>query len=289
MIKTPLSTAIGGAFWTPGATVIGGKENNVIPSTVESMLVTPGYFDVSISSASDLEIDWGDGTVQTVKSGDDTTFEMYGLIANKYSHTYTDSYADKTISIKHLDGKSPIQFFSSDLIKTVQRWYSEGYQPFKFFSESDSFDQDISFYGLGVILETVPNIAPPKTTNLGGMFIGAAEFDQDISGWDVSKVTNMYGLFSEAAEFNQDISGWDVSSVTDMGGMFYGASTFNQDLSSWCVSNITQEPTDFSTDSSLTTQHKPVWGTCPSGEDGDAQENWQAALSELGLSLIETE
>jgi hypothetical protein len=24
MIKTPLSTVIGGAFWTPGATVIGG-------------------------------------------------------------------------------------------------------------------------------------------------------------------------------------------------------------------------------------------------------------------------
>lgn len=25
MIKTPLSTVIGGAFWTPGATVIGGS------------------------------------------------------------------------------------------------------------------------------------------------------------------------------------------------------------------------------------------------------------------------
>ena len=27
MIKTPLSTVIGGAFWTPGATVIGGQQN----------------------------------------------------------------------------------------------------------------------------------------------------------------------------------------------------------------------------------------------------------------------
>ena len=27
MIKTPLSTVIGGAFWAPGCTVIGGQQN----------------------------------------------------------------------------------------------------------------------------------------------------------------------------------------------------------------------------------------------------------------------
>lgn len=334
---------------------------------IEPMLVTPSDFNISISSASDLEIDWGDGTVQTVKSGDDTTFDIYGLIINKYTHTYTDSYVDKIISVKHLDGGSPIQFFKSDAIKTVQRWYSEGYQPINLSYEAIGLNRDMTFYGLGSQLETVPNIAPPKTTDLSGMFSNALAFNQDLSLWDVSGVSSMYGMFSfatafdqdismwdvsgvidmygmfqnattfnqplnswnvsnvtnmsgmfnyaeafnqdigswnvfnvtdmgimffgasvfnqdisvwdvsnvtdmsqmfrDTAEFNQDISGWDVSNVVDMTRMFQEAISFNQDLSGWCVTSITSEPSNFSIDSPLTSEHKPVWGTCPRGEN----------------------
>ena len=209
------------------------------PSTVEPMLVTPSDYNISISSVSDLEIDWGDGTIQTVKSGDDTSLESLGLISNKYTHTYTDSYIDKTISIKHIDGESPIQFFSSDAIKTVNRWYSEGYQPFEF---SNGSDLSLTFYGLGSLLETVPNAAPPNTTDLSG-------------------------LFASTGLFNQDISGWDVSNVTGMRHMFEGASAFNQDLSSWCVTNITSSPEGFDDGATNWTLPRPVWGTCPSGEE----------------------
>ena len=50
-----------------------------------------------------------------------------------------------------------------------------------------------------------------------------------------------------------------------MNGMFGGATNFNQDLTNWCVSNFQSEPDDdFATNSALTEDNKPVWGTCPS-------------------------
>ncbi len=48
-----------------------------------------------------------------------------------------------------------------------------------------------------------------------------------------------------------------------MDDMFNTAATFNQDLSGWCVNNITSDPLNFSTNSALTNQNKPIWGTCP--------------------------
>ena len=74
---------------------------------------------------------------------------------------------------------------------------------------------------------------------MSGMFGGATNFNQNLSGWDVSNVTSMNSMFYNATSFNQDIGSWDVSKVTSMGSMFYRATSFNQDLSSWDVSNVT--------------------------------------------------
>jgi surface protein len=46
-----------------------------------------------------------------------------------------------------------------------------------------------------------------------------------------------------AANFNQDISDWDVSSVTDVLYMFSGANAFNQDLSKWMFNSLTVDTT----------------------------------------------
>lgn len=99
-----------------------------------------------------------------------------------------------------------------------------------------------------------------NVTSMGGMFRNS-EFNHPIGGWDVSKVTYMRGMFRNS-EFNHPIGDWNVSKVTDMNGMFSG-SNFNQDISGWCVSQFKSEPDDFSTDSPLTEENKPVWGTCP--------------------------
>ena len=66
----------------------------------------------------------------------------------------------------------------------------------------------------------------------------------------------------QGGKFNQPIGEWDVSSVSNMNDIFHAA-FFNQNISSWCVTKIPSEPTNFSIRSPLTTQNKPVWGTCP--------------------------
>ena len=127
-----------------------------------------------------------------------------------------------------------------------------------------------------------------KVTNMGWMFYGATDFNQDISNWDVSnvntmkemffaaqafnynignwdvsKVTDMSYMFHIANSFNQDIGNWNVKNVTRMGLMFSYAQAFNQDITNWCVRNVDTEPEAFSTNSSLTPENHPVWGTCP--------------------------
>ena len=68
-------------------------------------------------------------------------------------------------------------------------------------------------------------------TNMDELFLENEDFNEDISGWDVSNVTSMSYMFHFSV-FNQDISGWDVSNVKNMESMF-GSSRFNQPLKQW--------------------------------------------------------
>lgn len=94
-------------------------------------------------------------------------------------------------------------------------------------------------FGFGsMLLNSVPNL-PPTITTTDRMFSGSANFNQDISGWDVSNVTDMELMFANCITFDQPIGNWDTSKVTTMEGMFLGCSVFNQPLDNWNVSNVT--------------------------------------------------
>lgn len=99
-----------------------------------------------------------------------------------------------------------------------------------------------------------------NVTSMEDMFYGALGFNQNISSWDVSKVVNMKRMFAYAEKFNQDIGSWDVSKVNNMYGMFRGTKVFNQDLTSWCVESIASRPPYFNTSSALTEANSPKWG-----------------------------
>ena len=120
---------------------------------------------------------------------------------------------------------------------------------FGMFSENSSFNHDISSWDVSNVEAMV------------AMFFQNTAFNQDLGSWDVSNVKNMSSMFYLSG-FNQDISNWDVSNVASMSNMFYG-SPFNQNISNWCVILINSEPTNFSTDSPLALENKPMWGSCP--------------------------
>ena len=65
---------------------------------------------------------------------------------------------------------------------------------------------------------------------MDSLFFNEAEFNGNLSRWQVGQVTDMSYMFSDATSFNGDLSSWDVGRVTDMRFMFNGATSFNHQL-----------------------------------------------------------
>jgi hypothetical protein len=73
----------------------------------------------------------------------------------------------------------------------------------------------------------------------------------DINTWDVTDVDDMSFVFSYFPDFNEDISGWDVSGVDCI--------NFNQDLTPWDVKEVEFMSMMFNSCSAF---NKPLnWGT----------------------------
>jgi surface protein len=220
----------------------------------------------------DFQIDWGDGTTETI-TGDDPD----------PSHTYA---AAGTYTVE-IDGTFPHFYLNdpsdddpnSDKLQTIEQWGDIAWESMErafqgasnltydatdepdlsgvtsvayMFAHAESFDGDIGswdvssvtemgdmFYGASSFNQDIGIWDVSSVTNMSGMFSEATSFNQDLGGWEVSNATDMDFMFFEATSFNQDIGGWDVSSVTDMSGMFGGAAAFNQDIGGWDVSSVT--------------------------------------------------
>ncbi|MEM9647885.1 MAG: BspA family leucine-rich repeat surface protein, partial [Bacteroidota bacterium] len=172
-----------------------------------------------------FEIDWGDGTVETV------TDNLAPL-----EHTYA---AAKTYNVSIL-GEFPSLYMngnnSAPYLRTVEQWGENVWHSLSFaFSDCDQMTYNAT---------DAPNLK--NVTDLSYMFKNAALFNGDIRNWDVSQVRYMQGTFQEAALFNADIGSWVVSKVEDMSRMFYNADSFNQNIGDWIVTTVTNMNTMFS-------------------------------------------
>ena len=173
----------------------------------------------------EIVIDWGDGSSDTISSGDDA------YISHEYSEDgfYTIK-VDGTItrwSCKlDSDDADRIRANSKKLIRILS-YGKTSFGPYTFWCARN--------------LIGLPQNQSPRffENSMEGVFYKASSFDESINHWDTSNITDMNDMFNEASSFNQPLDKWDTSNVTDMCTMFYGASSFDQPLNDWNTSSVT--------------------------------------------------
>ena len=180
------------------------------------------YYIELLSSASDIEIDWGDGVTET-----------YGVSQTNLSHTYNE-VGTKRVRIK---GHQKLRFndgsdsnYNWDI--TVKTW---GYPQNNWVDFNGTFAY---MENLKIEIEDGIDFSPENQVTTIDMF-RSSNFNSDVSNWTMTNVTNMRGMFADTTDFNQTVNVWDVSNVTDMSYMFQNAQVFNQTLNGWNTSNVT--------------------------------------------------
>jgi surface protein len=219
-----------------------------------------------------FEIDWGDGTVETIVGDDPDPVHTY---ASAGTHTVAITGTFPHFYLDDLFGGDP----NSSRLQSVEQWGAIQWKSMEsafagaenmtlsapdapdltdvtdmsfMFYGATSFNQALSEWDVSNVTDMSYTFAQAtnfnqalsawdvsSVTDMSNMFAGAEAFDQDIGGWNVARVTDMSGMFDGAAAFSQDIGGWDVSEVTDMSSMFWDAEAFNRDIGSWDVSRVT--------------------------------------------------
>ncbi len=190
-------------------------------------------------------IAWGDGTVETITSGNPPThtYTTVGTYTVKIGGTFPricfgvgDAGLRERTKILSIDSWGTIRW------KTMQKAFTNCdnlvCNAVDAPDLSDVTDMSWMFADIELFDGNLNSWDVSGVTDMSHMFAGSG-FNRDLNGWDVSGVTDMSYMFQHASWFNGDIRSWNVSSVTDMSYMFEDADMFNKDLNSWNVSNVT--------------------------------------------------
>ena len=163
------------------------------------------------------EVDWGDGSTDTI------TAYNQSEVTHTYASagTYTIKINNALRGFKFNDGGDKLKLLN------ISNWGVL------------EINEAARFYGCANMTCTATDAPTISTTNLESTFRDCSSFNGAIGNWDVSGVTNMRDMFYNAIVFNQPLNSWDVSSVTNMDNILRSADAFNQDLNSWDVSSVT--------------------------------------------------
>ena len=167
------------------------------------------------SGAISMDVDWGDGTTDTITAYNQAeTLHTYST-----SGTYTISITNEVRGFKFANGGDKKK------ILDISNW------------GEFNFDSNQGFNGCTSLTCSATDIPTISAPDWSWTFGSCPNFNGVVAGWDVSGVVNMYTLFYSATSFNQDLSSWDINQVTNFSYILFntGLSTANYDsiLVSW--------------------------------------------------------
>jgi hypothetical protein len=206
-----------------GAFIIGIRTNNAGTSNNDQMLLP--------IQGTNMTIDWGDGTIDTNVSQTNVPDGTVGS-GNNVIHTYPSA---GTYIIKISGGLTRIFYNNQgDRLKqlAIYQWGNIAW-----------LNLLNAFFGCNnnqVLAQDIPNILNITTNRLFQLLTNNTQLTGNIfvTNWQINNgsINNLEFLFF-GTQFNQDISGWDVSNINTFRQMFGNNSQFNQNLGDWQLSN----------------------------------------------------
>lgn len=172
---------------------------NYVP---EPMIIRKDDSDIAaIDTKTELKITQIEGTGATIEISPES------MDLGEGSRRYTIAGATGKFTIEPVDPDADIEgLILHGSFDAVEQWYGGEYIPVT-----------MGNYLVQVIMpestvKEVPDYLPKTITRTTAMFLGAYQFnDPKIANWDVSHVVDMGSMFAYAADFNQDISSWNVT------------------------------------------------------------------------------
>ena len=154
----------------------------------------------------------------------------------------------------------PIRYWDVSQVTDMEDLFYNKYdfnQPLNDWNVSQVTDMSRMFFYCAYFNQPLPDWDTSKVTDMYYMFGKAWRFNEDVDNWNVANVEYMHGMFygggsdgarkpAGGAEFNRDISLWNVNKVLNIGYMFQQQPNMQKDLSSWNVrSDVNVDPGTF--------------------------------------------
>lgn len=156
------------------------------------------------TSTVNAEVDWGDGTSDTVTSSAEAVHTY--ATAGTHTITVTGTINGWSYYFANQDGVS----VDKDQMGNVSQW------------GSFLVDEDVTFYQCtNMTVSATDRLKFTDTYNFGYWFFGTTSMTSiDVSNWDISSMTSLRRMFSTTGLTSIDISSWDTSNIENMEGLF---------------------------------------------------------------------
>ncbi len=212
----------GGTLINSGSPALQGFIFDVDTTQAGGSTSTQYQLPLSGAGTTNIEVDWGDGTTDTITSASQAeklhTYSTGGI----YTITITGTLQTYLVN-NHVDRLK---------LKEIKNW-GDG-DGLTLASNNGSF-----FMGANNMTCSATDQPEITTANFQQIFRDASSIVSGVGNFDVSGVTNLIFAFYQANDFNEDLSSWDVSNVTNFGYCFERCFDLDQNFASWDMTSAT--------------------------------------------------